>query len=166
MTTKEDQLVYDLQRIAFDGTPLDDRLDRRILIAQTEALQHNVLLGPMVGPIVVVEEDARRVSSAGRCARDGSWIAYSANRQHHWVMAHEVAHAIHARSHLGGRPHGPEYRAFFVWTVGALHGDHYADTLRSTFEMGGAPVADVMMPPYGQPVHDVDALAAETRRFV
>jgi hypothetical protein len=161
----EDDRLYAAEDLAFAGSPLGDQCDRRELISLTREIAADPRLVAFIGD-VTVGESRSDMTRAGAYAK-GSVIKFAPRRMSRFVAVHELAHVVHHRSGMGGSSHGPEYRASYVWLVGAVHGAQYADQLRETFVLSGLHVTDVSLPTIeGPPVNDIDQLAAATVRWI
>jgi hypothetical protein len=163
--SREDDLAYGAEALAFTGTPLGDTCDRRELISLTIEIAADPRLVAFIGDVFVEES---RVDMTSACAYSrGQTIRFAPTDMGRSTPVHELAHVVHARSGLGGRSHGPEWRAVFVWLLRAAHGEAYADQLREVFELSGLELADVSLPTIdGPPVNDIDSLAAATIRWI
>lgn len=157
MSTKEDLLVYDTERLAFAGTPLGDRLDRHSLIRETCELAAHPSIVPLVGQVTVTEGTARYAANVAHAA--GQRIVFAPNLIERFVPVHELAHVVHRRAALGGRSHGPEYRAVYADLAGIAYGYQYRDLLWHAFDEVGLHVHPARLPMAPSPVIDVDRLA-------
>ena len=153
----EDDLLYAAEDLAFQGTPLGDRMDRTTLMAEVKEIARHPAVSPLCGNVAVGETTVRMVSSAAYA--QGQTIKFAPNRMQRFVAVHELAHVVFRRTGIPGTSHGPEYRAVYVDLVTIVYGIRYGNLLREALHEMGLSLHTLMLPLPGSPVIDIDRLA-------
>lgn len=156
---REDEALYNAQAQAFEGTPLGDYFDRRSLMAEVQEITNR--LNHLTGDIEVSEARATLVKHAAYA--QGQRIKFAPTDMSRFIAIHEVSHVVHVRSKLGGRSHGPEYRAIFAEMVEIVYGPNFARLLREAFSQLSLDVHPATLPKLAEPIIDLEALADATR---
>lgn len=158
--TIEDDRVYDVQVLAFEGTPLNDMADRRSLMAEA----HEIATGlpVLAGPITIVEGNVR-MTTHDAYAQSFGRIVFAPRTMRRFTAVHEIAHIVHRRSPINtGTAHGWEYRGIFADMIAIVYGERYGELLRDAFCEQGMSVSHPALPRTGVPLIDIDALADAT----
>jgi hypothetical protein len=157
MSTIEDECVYDAQRLAFAGTPLADRFDRRSLIAETIEIAEHPWVVPFVGQVEVGEASVRLTKWTAYA--NGQTIRFAPNTASRYTPVHELAHIVARRAHVGGTTHGPGFRAIYAELAAVVYGPQYGRLLREAFHEQGLSVGPAILPLPVKPIIDIDRLA-------
>jgi hypothetical protein len=157
VSTIEDEAVYDAQRLAFAGTPLADKFDRRSLIAETREIANNPWIVPFVGQVTVEEASVRLTQWAAYA--NGQTIRFAPNIVSRYTAVHELAHVVAKRAHVGGTSHGPGFRAIYAELAAVVYGFQYGRLLREAFHEQGLEVGPALLPLPASPIIDIDRLA-------
>lgn len=159
--TAEDDDVYAAETLAFEGTPLADRFDRRSLITETTEIASHPVVYPLVGDVHVSEATPRLVRHVAYAR--GQVIRFAPTSTERYTVVHELSHVAHARSGTGGTTHGSAYRAVYANLIAIVYGDEYGRLLRHAFATCGLPVASLTLPRLIHPIVDIDFLTDATR---
>ena len=156
---REDQRVYAVQVLAFEGTSLNDMADRRSLMAETREVVTGV---PLLAGSVTIEEGSVRMSVADAYAQSVGRIVFAPRTMRRFTAVHEIAHIVHHRSHLSGTDHGPEYRGIYVDLITIVYGRRYGDLLHDAFVSTGLAVTKAHLPMTDAPLINIDVLTDAT----
>lgn len=160
--TIEDQRVYEAQRIAFEGTPLGDMMDRRSLILETREIATE--LPVLVGQITVGEGNVRMTKTDAYAQPMINRIVFAPNVMGRYVAVHEIAHIVHRRSPIKtGTSHGWEYRGIYADLIAIVYGHRYGELLRDAFCQYAMSVSNPALPQTGTPLIDIDALVTSAQ---
>jgi hypothetical protein len=154
--SREDEHVYTVQDEAFRDTPLGDWHDRSSLILEAREIAAECPV--LVGPVWVVEGSVHMTSAAATARPGRKTITFAPRAMNRYIAVHEIAHIVHARSGMGGRGHGPQYRGIFVEMTEIVYGERYGILLYEAFLTAGLPVASARLPKTGTPIIDIDKL--------
>lgn len=157
----EDEHVYLTEQAAFEGTPLDDMHDRSSIILECREIITECPV--LVGPVTVLEGRVNMTRYGGIARPGRRTITFAPRMMGRYLAVHEVSHIVHARSGLGGRSHGPEWRGIYVDMVEIVYDVRYAHLLRHAFLEAGIPANGPFLPKTGQPIINIDALTDVTR---
>jgi hypothetical protein len=152
-----DDITYAAEDLAFEGTPLGDRLDRTALIAETLELTANPNVYARTGAVHVAEASTRLVRSSAYAR--GQEVRFAPTRMLRLVAVHELSHVAHRRwrPRQPDASHGPEYRAVYLAMVGTCYGGRYVRLLREAFhEMRIPPDPSLIMLYPDRPAIDLD----------
>jgi hypothetical protein len=156
-TTREDERLYEAQRLAFAGTPLMDMFDRHSLIAETREIATNPWVTPFVGQVEVGEASVRLAKWTAYA--NGQTIRFAPNICSRYVAVHELAHIVTRRAHIEGTTHGSGYRAIYAELTAVVYGPQYGRLLREAFLEQGLSVGPALLPLPAKPIIDIDRLA-------
>ena len=157
--TIEDNRVYLVQELAFEGTILGEMSDRRSLIAEA----HEIATGlPLLVGFIDIGEGSVRMSKTDAYAQSFGRIVFAPRAMRRFTAVHEIAHIVHQRSPYNGTPHGKEYRGVFVEMISMVYGQRYGELLRDAFLTSGLDVWYIGLPTLDDPLINIDALADAT----
>lgn len=159
MRDHEKQRTYDAETVAFQGTPLGDRLSEDDVIAEYREVRDSVRWPARRFDIVKSRVDMTR---AGGMAVGATQVKTSAGRTQRYTVSHECAHLLHSWEGRGAEQaaHGSTFRRYHLRTVALIYGEAYAALLDEAYRAFGleqeVPALDA------DPIINIDALSIAT----
>lgn len=154
--------VYQIEDLVWDSTVLMEKPGFNTLVSEAEA----VLNHPLWNNLIREETTLAQLSSTTMHGMSsGDQVAFGPDA-HRYVVPHELAHRMDILWE-SPEPHGPDWRAAYIWLVELMYGDFYSEELRCEFVGNGLSVAStVEWPTIKEPIFPDELFEASTREFV
>lgn len=161
MRDHQKQRVYDAESVAFEGTPLADRISE----GEAQASYREVLDSEwwIWRDVEIVSARADMVNHVGKANRNRVWT--SAGKASRYTLSHELAHVLVARLGLFDPGHGAAFRRVHLYTAHAIYGEPYRDLLLTAYTAFELPIdltpLDLPAAP-SVPIINIDAMSIAT----